>query len=297
MYKYLMKCLFVLTCLTPLPLFGQSGDTALYKIYSVVLGREITMDQLIDNLQQQDVIFFGEEHNDSIAHVLELRLLKGLHDQGKRKIILSMEMFQSDIQLVLDEYRNGLINERSFNEDAKLWNNYRDYRPLVTYARKNGIYILAANAPGRYANLVARGGLESLDALTKQAKSYLAPLPIDTLTGPYYEKFTEAMGGHGGMGSLHLYQAQNLWDATMAWHIAQAMKRKRKKKQVLHLTGRFHSDEKLGTYKQLEHYSRRLRRSNISVFSDTSIASPSWEKWEDLGDYIIITRPTHTFPR
>lgn len=290
-----MKYMLFLLLLEPLLLFAQSDTVPPYRIYSVAQKQEIGLEELIGRLQAEEVIFFGEEHNDSIAHLLELRLLEGLYRQGKKRVMLSMEMFQTDAQLVLDEYRKGLISESNFRKDGKLWGNYEDYRPIVEYARENGIYILAANAPSRYAGLVARKGLKSLDALSRAARSLLAPLPIDTLTGAYYEKFVGMMGGHAGIGSMHLYQAQNLWDATMAWHIARLMKKRRGKKQVLQLTGRFHSDGRLGTVAQLARYSPKLRCTNISVFSDSSVARPPWSQWENLGDYVIITQPALSF--
>src|SRR5690606_2589367 len=99
-------------------------------------------------------------------------------------------------------------------------------RPLVEYAKAHGIPVLAANAPSRYTNRVTRDGLASLHVLNKSARSLLAPLPIDTLTGAYFEKFTGLMGGHGGMENLKIYQSQNLWDATMAYRISRWIKKK-----------------------------------------------------------------------
>jgi len=287
-----MKSILFIMLLLPALAFGQTDSIPSYKIYSVSKKQEITLEKLLTNLQKKDVIFFGEEHDDSIAHMLEYELLKGLYKhRGEKNIMLSMEMFQSDVQLILDEYRNGLISKKSFEQQARVWSNYSDYRPIVAFAKENGLYILAANAPDRYTNRVAKHGLKSLEPLSNKAKSFLAPLPIDTLTGRYYEKFTEEMGEHAGASSMKLYQAQNLWDATMAWHIAGLLKTNRNKKQVLHLNGRFHSDEKLGTYAQLKHYTPRLKITNISVFKDSSIIHPQWVEWKNLGDYIIITKP------
>src|SRR5690606_31191000 len=158
----------------------------------------------------------------------------------------SMEIFVSDDQLVLNEYLAGLITERNLSKDATLWDNYDDYRPMAEYAKDNGVPVLAANAPSRYTNRVTRLGLESLNVLDKSAKRLLAPLPIDTLTGRYHEKFAGLMGGHDGMGNMKIYQSQNLWDATMAYRISRFSKGKNVRK-ILHLNGRFHSDEQLGT--------------------------------------------------
>lgn len=264
-------------------------DTSLYTIYDTQEKKEITLQELAASFDHVDIVFFGEEHNDSVAHVLQYELLKAM-DARYDQLALSMEMFVSDDQLVLNEYLAGVITERNFGKDVTLWENYGDYRPMVEYARANGLPILAANAPSRYTNRVTRSGLESLDVLDKAAKRLLAPLPIDTLTGRYHEKFTELLGGHGGMGNMKIYQSQNLWDATMAYRISKLIKQRNVGK-VLHLNGRFHSDERLGTVAQLRNYtSRRTVVANISCFRGEQHASnPDWASFAHLGDFIILT--------
>lgn len=235
-----VKNILLIIQFVPAIVSAQTDSIQLYKIYSVGRKQEVSLETMLNDLQKADVVFFGEEHNDSVAHVLQLNVLKGLYEYKKENLALSMEMFQSDVQLVLDEYRSGLIRETNLEKDGRLWKNYKDYRPMVEFAKENKLYILAANAPSRYTNRVTRNSLTSLTDLSKDAKALLAPLPIDTLTGRYYEKFSSLMGDH--MGSMKIYQSQNLWDATMAWRISRLAKEK-PKKLILHLNGRFHTDE------------------------------------------------------
>lgn len=284
-----VKNIFLACFFFPLVVSAQSDSLPLYKIYSVERKQEVSLETMVNDLLKADVVFFGEEHNDSVAHVLQLNVLKGLYEHKKSGLALSMEMFQSDVQLVLDEYRNGLMRESNLDKDGRLWKNYKDYRPVVEFAKENKLYILAANAPSRYTNRVTRSGLASLNEISKEAKALLAPLPVDTLTGRYYEKFSALMGDH--MGSMKIYQSQNLWDATMAWRISRLAKQ-HPKKLILHLNGRFHTDEKLGTYAQLKRYAPKLRSMNISSFSHESFAAPQWDEWQNLGDFIIITDPS-----
>lgn len=249
------------------------------------------MQELTAALAPADVVFFGEEHHDSIAHVLQSELLMAL-DERYNGVALSLEMFASDDQLVLNEYLTGLITERNFSKDVALWGNYSDYRPMIAYAKSKGMPVLAANAPSRYTNRVTRLGLKSLKMLDKSARDLLAPLPIDTLTGRYHEKFTALMGGHSEMGNLKIYQSQNLWDATMAYRISRFIKEKDVRK-VLHVNGRFHSDEHLGTVAQLRMYApRRTVVANISCFPDNGPGQPDWGSFAQLGDFIILTHPT-----
>lgn len=270
-----------------LPLFTQAQNKD-YRIYAVAKQQEITVSQLVSELKQADVIFFGEEHQDSIAHLLELALLKGLHQQ-QPKVTLSMEMFQTDVQPILNEYLQDLISEKNMIQEARAWSNYKDYSPLVAYAKKQGIPILAANAPSRYTNRVTRLGLQSLSQLSEDAKAWLAPLPIDTLTGAYYEKFVSLLGGHSSLGSFQLYQSQNLWDATMAWQLA-THKKLQQQQQILHINGKFHSDERLGTYLQLQRYAPQYKLQTISCMPVEAYPPPAWQQWQSIADYIILTQ-------
>lgn len=207
-----------------LPIFGfaqEKVDASRYKIYDVAKKKEISFADLAKSLKKVDVVFFGEEHDDSLAHALQVQLLEQMHVVKKGKLALSLEMFQTDVQLTLDEYMQGIINEKQMLDASRPWKTYNsDYRPMVEFAKANNLYVLAANAPAKYTNMVTRGGLEALDKLSDAGKAYLAPLPIDTLSGRYHEKFADLLGAHASMGTLKLYQSQNLWDATMAWQIA-----------------------------------------------------------------------------
>ena len=203
-----------------------------------------------------------------------------------------MEMFQTDCQTILNEYLAGLVREKNLNEDARPWPNYKDYRPMVEHAKDNRLPVIAANAPTRYTNLVTRMGLSSLQLLDAQAKAWLPPLPIDTATGPYLQKFESIMGGHGAgaMSGMHIYQSQNLWDATMGWSIAQFYKTHAGYK-ILQLNGGFHSEEKLGAAAQLKKYAPAARILNIAAYADDDFDKPDWSKFSKFGDYIILTDP------
>lgn len=280
----------LLICLLPFCVLSQDSLSSHYKIYSTSKHQIVTMDEIISSLSKADVLFFGEEHNDSTGHQLEYLIFKKLADKYQDKLALSMEMFETDCQTVLNEYLRGLIREKNFITEARAWHNYKDYRPLIELAKDRHIPVTAANTPARYANMVNRLGLSSLQQLDERGKSFLPPLPIDTATGAYYEKFVAIMGGHGSMGNMQMYQAQNLWDATMGYNIARTLKEHPGYK-VLQLNGGFHSEEKLGTAAQLKKYAPKARIINISAYADDSFDNPDWSKFEKLGDYIILTDP------
>jgi len=272
------------------PFFAQSQDLSQhYKIYNVQQQKIITLDAIVADMANANVLFFGEEHNDSIGHYLEATLFKKLAVAYKNKVGLTLEMFHTDVQPVIDEYLAGIINEKNFMKEARAWNNYKDYRPILEFAKSEGISVIGGNAAARYSNSVTKNGLEILAKLPANSKQFLPPNTIDTLTGRYCEKFIGLLGGHG-MGAMKVYQTQNFWDATMAWSIDKFVKANKDKK-VFQVNGRFHSDERLGTYAQLKKYAPKMKALVISAFPAEDFNNPDWEKHKDLGDYVILTDP------
>jgi uncharacterized iron-regulated protein len=285
-----MKFLTILCFAFPVLAFSQDSLSNHYKIYSASRQKLISPDDIVNDMANADVLFFGEEHNDSTGHYLEYTLFKKLAQKYPQKAALSMEMFETDCQNVLDEYLSGFILEKNMITDARAWHNYKDYRPMVELAKTENIPVVAANAPHRYVNMVNRLGLSSLGLLNTISRSYLPPLPIDTATGDYYDKFLQAMGGHASMGGMHLFQSQNLWDATMGWSIARFAK-KNKHWKIFQINGGFHSEGKLGAAAQLKKYAPKLRILNIAVYCDNNYNNPDWSKLSKNGDYIILTDP------
>lgn len=286
--RFILLLVFALPGLTS---FSQGGIERHFRIFNTQTKQLATIADIATAARDANVIFFGEEHNDSAGHFLEAAIFAELHRLYGDDLALSMEMFETDCQLVVNEYLAGLINEDRLLKDGRAWNNYKDYRPTVDFAKSKGLAVIAANPPRRYVNLVSRRGMKSLDSLPKASKKFLPPLPYDTLGGRYREKFLDIMkNGSPGSGNPRIFYSQNLWDAGMANSIYRFWK-KNKGKKIFHMVGRFHSDEKLGTVAQLQRKNKKIGVLNISCFSDASFSSPEWEKFAHLGDFIILTDP------
>ena len=143
-----------------------------------------------------DALLIGETHDDPIAHALEFEFLKAMNEtvDSNRSVTLSLEMFESDVQDIINEYLDDYISERHFKNSARPWGNYdTDYRPSVEYARENGLAVIAANAPRRYVSRVTSHGAESLSDLPASAKAYLPPLPYALASVPYREQWNALM--------------------------------------------------------------------------------------------------------
>jgi uncharacterized iron-regulated protein len=83
------------------PLLGicQDSLSAHYKIFNTKTQKVASLDDIVQDMNNKDVLFFGEEHNDSTGHQLEYILLKKLEDLYPGKTALSMEMFETDCKL------------------------------------------------------------------------------------------------------------------------------------------------------------------------------------------------------
>src|SRR6516162_8689334 len=128
-----------------------------YRVYDGK-GSPTTLDAVLQRMQGVDVVFLGESHDDPVAHLLQARLLRQLHERHReepkpRPLALALEMFERDVQPVLVLYLAGLITEKAFRDCSRPWNNYeKDYRSLVEFARGHKLPVIAANAPRRYVN-------------------------------------------------------------------------------------------------------------------------------------------------
>jgi len=281
--------LHLLLLLLPVYMFGQSNNSAAYVIYNTATKSKVQLTDIVQAMNKADVVFFGELHDDSLGHIAELDLLKAMTTSYQGKLALSMEMFETDVQPVLNEYLNGFIRERNMIADTRAWPNYKtDYRPMIELAKTNGIPVIAANAPARYTGMVTTGGFERLNVLNKAALNYLPPLPIDTASGAYYEKFVAEMGGHKAMAGMQIYQSQSLWDATMAWSIARFLK-KNKGYKIMQVNGGFHSEEHMGIVAQLKNYAPKARVITINAYPSTTPDNPDWKELDKKADYVILT--------
>jgi uncharacterized iron-regulated protein len=219
-------------------LLSNAQNPEAYKLYNNK-GKEIKFSKMTDDLAEADVVLFGELHNNSMNHWLELQVAKALFDK-KKSIQLGAEMFEADDQLVIDEYFQELFKESNFEKEVKLWNNYKtDYKPLLDFARTNKLDFIATNIPRRYASMVPKDGFEGLEKLSDNAKKYIAPLPVqfDTLV-PNYKEMLEMDMGHAMGNKVNFAKAQAIKDATMAYFIAENLKPGH---TFIHYNGEFHS--------------------------------------------------------
>lgn len=273
-------------------------------VYSVKEKKLVSPQSIIDKMDDYDVLFYGEEHDDRITHQLQAHLFELLHKKYGSNAVVSMEMFDRELQYVMDEYLSGLIKESYFRKDGRAWDNYRDYRPLVEYARENKLYVLAANAPFRYVNVASNKGMEALDSLTEDQKKTIAPLPYKLADGAYEEKLRNLgkddkpkrkskkmppMMDTTNKPKYDMVKGHSLWDNTMAHSVFMYLESNPKAK-IIHLNGRFHTDEFFGIVQRLHEFNPEIKPLVISSEAvDKKLTDIDFSEYEKNGDYIVIT--------
>ena len=73
-------------------------------------GKELTLPQLADELASRDVVFFGELHDNVAGHQAYAELARLLVNR-RNDLVIAMEMFERDVQGVVNDYLRGRIDE------------------------------------------------------------------------------------------------------------------------------------------------------------------------------------------
>ncbi|GAB5536965.1 MAG: ChaN family lipoprotein [Rubricoccaceae bacterium] len=270
-------------------LFAAAPDSLSFTVYNAQ-GQQTELAAVCGALGDADVVFLGERHNDATAHALQLELMAAADiaaQEADRPLVLAMEMIETDVQTVLNEYLADTIRERDWLAAGRPWGNYEpDYKPLVEFAKSHGARVVGSNAPGRYVSLVSRtGGTAVLDSLSAHAKAWLPPLPIAPPSDALATKFTDLMGGmsHGSGPTVEgMLAAQNLRDVSMATVTARALDGNA---LVIHVNGSFHSENHLGIPEHLARLAPNARQLVVTMQPDDG--SPVVFEGND---FVILTR-------
>jgi uncharacterized iron-regulated protein len=331
--------LALLTLWGAVPLYAQHPERPVSPVEGVAFrvydaqGRPSSFAELIAAAQDTDALLVGEVHDDRVGHALETEILLraaqrvgavGGEGDGGRTVVLSLEMFEQDVQYIVDEYLAGLISEDQFTKSSRPWPRYAtDYRTMVEFARAHDLPVVAANAPRRYVNRVSREGAESLSDLSDAARAFLPPLPYPGPSAVYAQQWNDVMSGpmsetcaqpdpapvesgmpsaaeadeeegagmpamdHGTMGRI--LQAQALWDAAMGYSIVQALAAN-PGALVVHYVGGFHVAYGTGIPERVSDYAPETRMTTVMMEPVHDIQTWVEEEYGGLGDFVVLTQ-------
>jgi uncharacterized iron-regulated protein len=237
------------------PVAPAADPAARYRVISTDTHSETTFEHMAARLAGAKVVFFGEQHDDPRTHAAEVELLHALARSG-RPVVVSLEMFERDVQEALDDYLAGRISEAEFLGRSRPWPRYAtDYRGIVELAKARGWRVLAANVPRPMASAVGRAGLTVLDTLSVPGRRNAAR-ELSCPRDDYRARFLAEMRAHSaGSGAApqpgdtlptavaeRFYLAQCVKDETMAESIVRALRDAPRSAIAVHYNGSFHSD-------------------------------------------------------
>lgn len=203
----LLLLIIVLAACSGAPVRLDSGDTA-------------AISRMMTDLGQARIVFVGEFHDQRDHHLLQMTVIKQLHDQGKN-LALGLEMFDLEKQPILDEWVEGNMPLQEFvSRYQKGWSiNWAEYDAIMLFARNNGIPLVALDAPPEIVRLVTHGGAGRL------GHEVMGRLPAGVTTAmlPSYKKFmSSAFRTHEIPDAMfdNFCAAQGLRNSTMAKRIS-----------------------------------------------------------------------------
>lgn len=212
-----------LVLLWTVPALGQ-------RITSPLAAEPLSREAVFNRLAEAEVIYLGETHDSRRDHEAQLDIIQSLYRQNPQ-IAIALEMFQRPYQSILDRYLAGKLTEAELRDQSQYdqrwgfpWDNYA---PILRFAKEKNLPLIALNTPTEVTRQVARQGLESLDSAERR---WIPPLSEINTQQPHYRQRLLSMyrDSHQHSGSAdnfeHFFQAQVLWDETMAAEIAKRLK-------------------------------------------------------------------------
>ena len=192
------------------------GEIAEGQIIDTATGRSVNIDQLIERLERQEVVYVGEEHHNQFHIKNTLAILNQLTSESHRPM-LAMEMFGWESQSLIDRYLGGNELTRPEFLDQVNWKQnwggpFEDYEPLVSFAKTQRLRLVAMNPPKSLVRLVARNGLEQVTRDADWARwGMQGEVIVDDPS--YREKILQQLRACHDGGTEKLYQT--MYEASM----------------------------------------------------------------------------------
>jgi len=238
------------------------------------------LEDVIGKIGDRRVIFVGEIHTEYSHHVMQYEIIRRLYELNG-SIVIAMEMFQEPFQEWLDRYIAGETDEAEFLKKTEYFDrwqfDYNLYRDILQFARANRIPVIALNLKKEIIEKVSK---EGIDALTDEEYA-LIPQDIDMTDRDYRESMKEVFNSHAMRGRKdfdNFFQAQILWDETMAHNVAKALE-KYPDSQVVVLAGNGHLEYSWGIPGRV----RRLSHASTAVILNDSGEGLS----KELADFVL----------
>lgn len=210
-------------------------------------GKSIDAEAFLAALRTKRVVYVGERHDEPLDHGVQYAILRQLH-RYEPSLAIGMEMFQVPFQEPLTKWSAGLIDEtvlrRETEYDERWGFDFGMYRPILEYARNQGIRVIALNAPRELSYAVAKDGVSSL---SPEQASALPELDLDDEAHRALFDTEFDIGDHAAEDAIEqYYAAQVVWDETMGSRVAETLADPAGPQKMIVFAGRVHVKFGLG---------------------------------------------------
>ncbi len=259
---------------------GVSEGFEIGAIVKTETGQTVSFEELMADLEGVRVVYVGERHTNEAHHDIQLRILKALHEKDPA-LLIGMEMFAGPDQHTLDRWGAGQMDEETFLKEVgweEKWKfDFDLYRAILDFIRKESLKVVAVNVPRSIVEKVARVGL---DGLSDEERDQIAQ-EVDTSSEEHRAYVESAFGTHESdeiSAFEFFYEAQCVWEDSMAEAISQALNDKR----MVVITGNGHIAYKFGIP------FRAFKRTKVPFRTVMPLAAGT-EVERDVADYIWVT--------
>lgn len=239
------------------------------QVYSAKAERLISYGDFIDELMGADMVCIGEHHDADMHHRVQLQVIKSLYARDER-LGVGLEMLQLPFQKAVERYFSGKTNEEEFLKEsdwAGRWGfEWRLYRPIVEFARRNHLPLAALNVPRELTFKISKGGWESLSAEEHKLLG-----PVDFFLKEHREWWLDRLTKlHGDTKATperkeRSYQVMAAWDDVMG-RSAAAFQRATGARRMVVLAGIGHIEYGFGIpFRAARHIGARVATIGIMV--------------------------------
>ena len=278
-------------------LMVTAQDKPAYELYKSN-GKKAKYENMIKDLAKSDMVFFGEYHTDPISHWMQLEMTKSFFEIKGKKLFFGAEMFENGNQLVLDEYLAGFYPEvKMLPEITQMWRNYQtNYKPMLDFAKENGLRFIATNIPRRYAAMINKKGIDCLSELSPAALAMIGP-DLEKYFDPTvkaYAEMADMLGEHAPPSMLNIQTSQASKDATMA-HFS--LKNFNEGDFLFHFQGSYHSNYNQGIIWWINKIQPGFNIKSITTVTKSEWLELTEEEKATIANYIIVVADNMTQTR
>ena len=261
-------------------------------IYDVATGEKLDRTTFYDRLAAATYVLVGESHPEVGDHAEQDRIYRAMLERHKGFAALGLEMVSRPYQSPLDAYGAGAIDESLMLEkldwETRWGFEAYMYAPMWRAAKAAGAPIVGLNAKRELTKAVSKLGVEGLDPAMKRNL-----VELDLSNDAHRDWMREIFASHGmtieESKFERFYQAQVVWDETMADTAYRFMTSNPELVAMVVLAGRGHTERGWGISSRLE---RRIGDSGATVVTVSPMTSPAppLEELRDknVADYIVF---------